>query len=260
MKRASLWAWLWIGLGVVYFFLPLVATFDFSLRSVRDVLSVTAYQQVFSDPRFYATFNFSLLMAAATMVTSMVLLLPTAFWVHWRLPHLRPVMEIVSILPFVIPAVVLVFGLIRIYSRQPFVLVGSPALLVASYVILSLPYTYRAIDVGLSTIDVRTLTEAALSLGAGWLTILLRVILPNVRVALLSGSFLSFAIVMGEFTFASLLNWPAFGPYMVLVGRSRPYQAAALALISFALSWGAIGLIQWFSRRAPGQGQVAGTR
>lgn len=260
MKRASLWAWLWLGLGVLYFFLPLLATFDFSLRSVRNLLTFTSYQQVFSDPRFYQTFTFSLMMAVATMITSIVLLLPTAFWIHWRMPYMRPTMEIVSILPFVIPAVVLVFGLIRTYSRQPLVLVGSPALLVASYVILSLPYTYRAIDVGLSTIDVRTLTEAALSLGASWTTILLRIILPNVRVALLSGSFLSFAIVMGEFTFASLLNWPAFGPYIVLIGRSRPYQAAALSLISFALSWAAIGLIQWFSRGAPEQGQLAGTR
>ena len=96
---------------------------------------------------------------------------------------------------------------------------------------------YRAVDTGLRAIDVRTLTEAAQSLGAGWLTILFQVIFPNLRVALLSGVFLTFAIVIGEFTFASLLNWPAFGPYMVFLGAQRAYEPAALALISFALTW-----------------------
>src|SRR5205807_3853802 len=87
----------------------------------------------------------------------------------------------------------------------------TDVLLTFSYVTLALPYMYRAVDTGLRAIDVRTLTEAAESLGASWPTILFRVILPNVRVAVLSGAFLTFAIVIGEFTMASLLDRPAFG-------------------------------------------------
>ena len=102
--------------------------------------------------------------------------MPTAFWVRLRLPRLRPVVEFITLLPFVIPPIVLVFGLITTYSRPPLPLtardIGSNVLLVAAYVVLSFPYMYRAVDTGLRAIDIRSLTEAAQSLGAGWPTIL----------------------------------------------------------------------------------------
>ena len=108
----------------------------------------------------------------------------------------------------------LVFGLISTYSRPPLPLtntdIGSTALLVCGYVVLSLPYMYRSVDTGLRAIDIRTLTEAAQSLGGGWFRILVRVILPNLRVALLSGAFLSLAIVVGEFTIATYLARTVF--------------------------------------------------
>jgi len=163
-----------------------------------------------------------------------------------------------TLLPFAIPPIILAFGLIRTYSRPPFVLVSSPALLVAGYVIISFPYIYRSVDSGLRAMDLRGLSEAAQSLGAGWLSLLFRVILPNLRTALLSATFLTLAIVIGELTLAVLLAWPAFGPYMALMGRNRAYEPAALAVMSFALTWGAIGLIQILTRtgkdRGPGIG------
>ncbi len=136
-------------------------------------------------------------------------------------------------------------------------MIGTDALLVAGYVVLALPYMYRAVDTGLGAIDVRTLTEAAQSLGAGWGTILFRVIFPNLRAALLSGAFLTLAMVIGEFTIASfLVGINAFGPYMSLVGQNKAYESASLAIISFLLTWVFMGLIQLFNRGRPGQGPV----
>lgn len=260
MKRPSRWAWLWIAIGALYFLLPLVATLNFSLRARRGTLSLTAYANVFNDPRFWQTFGFSVQMALLTIVVSTLLLVPTAYWVQLRAPRLRSAVELVTLLPFVVPSIVLVFGLIRIYSGPPLSLTSSRLLLVAGYVVLSFPYMYRAIDTGLRAIDVRTLTEAAQSLGAGWPTILFRVIFPNVRVALLSGAFLTFAIVIGELTLAQYLAWPAFGPYLALMGQNRAYEPAALAIISFLLTWGSIGVIQFVGRSASGQAQLGGTK
>jgi putative spermidine/putrescine transport system permease protein len=261
MKKSSFWAWLWIALGVIYFFLPLIATLNFSLREDRGVLSLTSYRNVFGDPRFAETFIFSLEMALLTIIVSLLLIVPTAYWVQMRLPRLRPVIEFITLLPFVVPAIVLVFGLIKIYSRPPLLLTNSAAstnvLLVAGYAVLALPYMYRAVDTGLRAIDVRTLTEAAQSLGAGWVTIMFRVIFPNVRVAILSGAFLTFAIVIGELTLAQYLARPAFGPYLALIGQDKAYEPSALAILSFALTWGCIGLIQLFGRGAPGQRRIA---
>lgn len=264
MKRGTFWSWLWIVLGVVYFVLPLYGTLDFSLRGKKDVLSLVAYENVLNDPKFVETFTFSLEMAVLTIIVSLLLIVPTAFWVTLRLPSWRPIIDFVTLMPFVVPAIVLVFGMIKIYSGPPFEFTNSPEstnmLLVGGYVVLSFPYMYRAVDTGLRSIDVRTLTEAAQSLGAGWPTILLRVILPNLRVAVLSGAFLTFAIVIGEFTLANFLARPAFGPYMSFQGQNRAYEPAALAIMSFALTWASIGIIQLLSRGAPGQGQVAGAR
>ena len=139
---------------------------------------------------------------------------PTAFWVRLKLPHLRPVVEFITLLPLVIPPIVIVFGYIRLFNTASILPLtgserGTDFLLTAGYATLALPYLYRAIDTGLRAIDVRSLAEAAQSLGAGWARILFRIILPNIRSALLSGAFLTFAIVIGEFTMAALLDRPA---------------------------------------------------
>jgi putative spermidine/putrescine transport system permease protein len=252
------WSWVWLALGSAYFFLPLLATFIFSLRAKKGVLSFLAYAHVFQDPQFIRTFAFSLEMAVTTIAAGLALMIPTAIWVHLKLPRARPLIEVFALLPFVIPPIVLVFGLIRMYSRPPFALVTSPVLLVAGYVVLSFPYVFRAVDAGLRAIDLRMMTEAAQSLGARWRTILFRVVLPNIRVSLLSAAFLTFSIVVGELTLAVMLAWPAFGPYMALVGRDLAYEPAALAIISFLLTWGSLLLMQVLTRGRRGAGAPVG--
>jgi putative spermidine/putrescine transport system permease protein len=256
MKSGKFWSWVVFGLGAAYFFIPLIATVEFSLRMRRGAYSFDAYQIVLGDPRFQATFLYSVVAAIFTIVLGVLIVVPAAYWIRLRLPQLRPVVEFITLLPLVIPAIVIVFGYIRMYgsnSPLPFLAsdLGASALLVIGYATLALPYMYRAVDTGLRTIDVRTLTEAAQILGAGWGTIITRVILPNVLIAVLSGAFLTFAIVIGEFTMASLLNRPAFGPYLQNIGANRAYEPAALAIIAFAITWGCMSLIQVLSRFAP---------
>jgi putative spermidine/putrescine transport system permease protein len=258
VTRRRGWAWLWLLLGSLYFLVPLLATFLFSLRGKKGVLSFVAYARVFHDPQFLQTFSFSFRMALLTIVAGLALILPTMIYVHLRAQWAKPFLETCSLLPFVIPPIVLVFGLIRMYGALPFSLVSSPILLVAGYVVISFPYIYRAVDTGLRAIDLKGLTEAAQSLGAGWGTILFRVVLPNLRVSLLSATFLTFSIVIGELTLAVMLAWPAFGPYMALVGRDLAYEPAALAILSFLLTWGLISLIQLASRTMTGQGSALG--
>ncbi|MCA0057371.1 MULTISPECIES: ABC transporter permease [unclassified Mesorhizobium] len=256
MKSGRFWAWMVFILGAAYFFIPLIATVEFSMRMRRGAYSFDAYRIVLGDARFQATFLYSVVAAIFTIILGVLIVVPAAYWIRLRLPQLRPIVEFITLLPLVIPAIVIVFGYIRMYgSNSPLPFLGSDmgtnALLVIGYATLALPYMYRAVDTGLRTIDVRTLTEAAQILGAGWGTIITRVILPNVLIAVLSGAFLTFAIVIGEFTMASLLNRPAFGPYLQNVGANRAYEPAALAIIAFVITWGCMSLIQILSRFAP---------
>ena len=256
MKRSKLGSWLAIVIGSLYFLVPLIATFEFSLRMRRGEYSFDAYRVVLADPNFQATFGYSTLVALATIVVGVLLVVPTAYWIQLRLPRLRPLVEFITLLPLVIPAIVIVFGYLRLYNSSSFLPLTASAratdlLLIFGYVTLALPYMYRAVDTGLRAIDVRTLTEAAEILGAGLPTILFRVILPNIRTAILSGAFLTFAIVIGEFTLASLLNRPAFGPYLQLIGANRAYEPSALAIIAFLVTWACMGLINVFGRAQP---------
>lgn len=244
----------WGILALLYFFLPIYGTLDFSLRMERGVLGFKAYQLVFADPRFWQAFRYSITMAAITITISLSIFVPTIYWMYLKVPKARPVMEIITILPFIIPGIVLVFGLIRTFSRPPLQLTTSPfttdILITAGYVIVSMPYMFRAIDVGMRSIDVRTLTEAAQSLGSSWFSVLTDVIIPNLRIAILSGALICFATVMGELILADFLVRPALGPYMVRIGLTKAYEPAALAIISYTLTWFSLGLLQVMSSRA----------
>jgi putative spermidine/putrescine transport system permease protein len=253
--------WLVFIVGAVYFFLPLIGTFAFTLK---DKPASAGYTGLLSNKEFLSTFAYSFGIGLATVAVSIALIVPTAFWVRLRVPWARPYVEFITLLPFMVPPVVLVFGLISTYSRPPLSLTssntGTDVLLVAAYVVLSLPYMYRAADTGLAAIDIRALTEAAQSLGAGWPTILIRVILPNIRVAVLSGAFLTLAIVVGEFTIAIFLARPMFAPFLGLLGDADPFQQAAGALLSFGLTWIAMIVISLLGRGSQTRISVGGAR
>jgi putative spermidine/putrescine transport system permease protein len=256
MKQSRSWAWIVFAVGAAYFLIPLIATVVFSLRMRRDYLSFDAYTSVLFDRQFHATFTYSVLVSLFTIVVGLVVTVPAAYLVRLRLPQLRPFVEFVTLLPLIIPPIILVYGYIKMYNTSSILpltgtAIGTDILLTLSYVALGLPYMYRAVDTGMRTIDVQTLTEAATIMGARQWTIITRIILPNIMIAVLSGAFLTFAIVIGEFTMASLLGRPAFGTYLQRIGISKSYEPAALAVISFIITWGAMGMIQLLSRFAP---------
>jgi putative spermidine/putrescine transport system permease protein len=256
MKTDRFWAWVVFLLGAAYFLVPLIATFEFSLRMRRGYYSFDSYASVFSDPRFQATFGYSVLIGIFAIILGILVIVPAVYFVRLRMPWLRPFMEFLTLMPLIIPAIILVYGYIRLYNSSsiiPFTgsALGTDILLTCAYVTLAMPYMYRAVDTGMRAIDVQTLTEAAQIAGANTGQIIGRIILPNILVAVLSGAFLTFAIVIGEFTIASLLNRPAFGPYLQNIGANRAYEPAALAIISFIITWGAMGMINILGRFAP---------
>jgi len=256
-SRFNFWGLLWATLGLLYFFVPMYGTLDFSLRMQKGIISFRAYQIVLADPQFVESFLYSMTMGIITVLISILIFLPTTYWIYLKLPRLRPIVEIITVLPFIIPVIVYVFGLIRTFGRPPFLLTLTPTgtdfLIAGGYVILSMPYMFRAIDVGMRAIDVRTLTEASQSLGGNWLHTLLNVILPNLRVALLSGALITFATVIGELILADFLVRPAFGPYIASIGTTKAYEPAALTIMSFALTWVCLGIMQMISRGGTSQ-------
>jgi putative spermidine/putrescine transport system permease protein len=246
----------WLLLAAAYFMIPLVATFLFSLKDNQTgkCCSLAAYGTILHDPQFEQTLWLSLKLAFETIAISLVLFVPTVYWVHLKLPRMRPVIASFALLPFVVPPIVLVVGLLDVYRGwSPDWFYSTPQFLVAAYVVLAFPYVYFALDAGFRAIDVHTLTEASQSLGATWRTTLGRVILPNIRTAALSGALLTLAIVMGEFTLASLAAFHTFPTYIQYINQTKAYPAAALTLISFGITWAAMLGILVVGRRPGGR-------
>jgi putative spermidine/putrescine transport system permease protein len=254
-RRIAPSAVVWLLIGAVYFLLPLLATFLFSIKdqNTGKCCSLSAYGFILHDPQFWSTLKLSFRLALETIVVGLLLFVPTLYWVHLKLPKLRPVIGFIALVPFVVPPIILVVGLLEFFKddlHAPFWFLGKPDLfLVGAYVILAFPYIYFSLDAGFRSIDVHTLTEASQSLGAGWPTTLGRVIIPNIRVAALAGAFLTLAIVMGEFTIASLSAFHTFPTYIQYINESQAYPAAAVTLMSFAITWAAMLSLLLIGRR-----------
>lgn len=255
MKRVPVWSWLWVLVGTIYFLAPLTGTLVFALQKERGILGLAAFESALSDPLFASTFTFSSLMGLLTIGVSVLIIVPAAYWMRLRYRRLRALADFLALLPFVIPPIVLVLGLIRTYSHHltigpvsipALTEVSTETLLLGGYMVLALPFMYRSVDNGLRAMDVRALSEAGQSLGAAWPTVLFRIILPNLRTSLLSGALLTFAAVLGEFTLSGFFvgDQRAFGPYLVIVGSHHAYDAAALTLLSFAVTWLAMLVVQ----------------
>ena len=184
----------------------------------------------------------SLALSAVTVVIMLVLLVPTMVIVHIRSKVLERASEWVATLPLTIPAIVLVVGLGPIYRwLSADVLSTNPIWLCFAYVILVMPFAFRAIAVGLNSIDVKTRVEASRSLGASWPKVFFKVIIPNLWQSILSASFISIAVVLGEYTVASLLGRMNLQVALYQLGQSNSQISTAMSLL--ALLFGAVLLV-----------------
>ena len=257
-------AFLWLLIAAAYFLIPLIATFLFSLKSNQTgkCCTVSNYSWVIHNHGFWESLKISSLLALETIVISLALFVPTIYWVHLRVPRLRPVIAFLALIPFVVPPIVMVVGLLRFFKGTPDWFYAKPwGFLAAAYVILAFPYMFFSLDAGFRSIDVHTLTEASQSLGARWTTTLFKVILPNIRAAALAASFLTLAIVMGEYTIANLSAFHTFPIFIQYVNETQGFPAGALTLLSFGITWAAMLSLLVVGRTRGARGAViAGAR
>jgi putative spermidine/putrescine transport system permease protein len=248
-RRLQVIRWVLLVVFGLFFAIPIAALVEFSTRSttLSGPRTLEYWRQIGDYPDLVSAIIASLELAAITSGLALLLLVPTMVWVRLRLPRLNRIMEFLCLLPLTIPAIVLVVGWAPIYLwvnyLTPAEYQTSPLVLAFAYVILVLPYMYRALDAGLQAIDVPTLTEAARSLGAGWFTVMLRVITPNIKSAVLNSSLLAVALVLGEFTVASLLNYVNMQVAMNNLAQANAGVSVAVASASlFAVFILLIGL------------------
>lgn len=265
-RRGGWWRWVVLGLLGLYFVVPVAASIWFSTRS-NGATTARFYTGIPTAPGFTEAFTRSLLLAVLTVVLSLVLMVPTMVLVDLRLPRLRTTVELLALLPLLLPPIALVVGVRSVLAWAPDYFYGTPLaeaffalqepdlpwILVLVYVVLAMPFVHRALDAGIRSVDLRTLTEAARNLGASWPRVLVGVVVPVLRTAVLNAAFLTLALVLGEFTIASLLGFQTFPTWIVEVSGSQPQLSVAVSVLSLLVTWALLLLISALDRRRAGK-------
>ena len=249
-----------LGTVGLVFAIPIIAMIEFTFRAGLGGGYTLDHWTALLDPEqnskyrqlFQAVGN-SLVLAVVTVAIVLLILLPTMILVQLQFPRLRRVLEFICIIPITVPAIVLVVGLAPVYSVVVRVFGSSVWTLAFAYGITVLPYAYRAIQANISAVDMITLSEAARSLGASWASVMWRILLPNLRRGILAASLISVAVVLGEYTIASLLNRSNLQTALVQVSRSDPYVAVIFALLALTLVFLLLLLIGRVGSTRPGR-------
>jgi putative spermidine/putrescine transport system permease protein len=245
-----------------FFLMPIGAMLEFSTRGneVTSPRTLDAWVRIAQTPGLVKGIGTSLQLAVITSVAMLALLLPTMVWVRLRLPQISRIVEFICLLPLTVPAIALVVGLKPLYVWININVTPSVLALAFAYLILVLPYSYRSLDAGLAAIDVKTLSEAARSLGAGWGTVMLRIIIPNMPSAILNASLLSVALVLGEYTVANLLNFQNLQVEVAYVGLTDANTSTAVAVGALLLAFILLMVLTLVGGRLQQQHYIPGQR
>ncbi len=250
-RRPRYWRGAVLAVAGIYFVTPLLSSFVFTVHVPNQGLTFEAYSGILSADGFTESLFLSLSLAAATIALALLLVVPALVAVRLGPPRLRAVVEVVCMLPLVVPPIALVTGIATVlrwgpdhFSRTPlyqtFLAVQNesfPVVLVLAYTVLALPFVHRSLDAGLRAVDVPTLVEAARNCGASRLQVIVSVILPNLRSSLAGASFLTLALVLGEYTVASLLGFRPFAVWIVTVSGAEARMSVAVSLLSLLITW-----------------------
>ncbi len=231
--------------------LPIITTFIYALSTrwgatiLPEELTLHWVIELWQDPRFLMALGRSLFVTTSAIILSLLLILPVIFFITYYYPAGQKVMNILILMPLTIPAIVSSIGLIQIFSEPPFLLTGTPWILIGCYFTIALPFLYRAIMNNIQSVDIKTLVDCGTLFGVSKLSIFCRVIIPSLRTGILSGALISCSFLLGEFVFANLLVGNRFETLQVYLFnmsvKSGHFTSALVA--SFFLFMMALSLI-----------------
>lgn len=232
--------------GLAFFILPIYASSIFAFQKEDGTFSLDPLTGAAKNEELMASLGLTLQLAVGTVLITLLLLIPTIAYLHLVIPGARPFVEFLTLTPLVIPPIVQGVGFL--YS-MPTTLKATPYALIFAYVILALPFSYRTIDAAFSTIDIRTLYDASVSLGAKPLAVIRKILIPNVSTGIFGAVFLTIALVLGEYAFASLLLWDTFPTALAKAGMTGASTAVALSVVSLVGVWLLLNVITILNRK-----------
>lgn len=196
---------------VLYVLLPILMPIIFSFSVIwQDILpegfTLRWYEAIVTRPKNYAALMVSLLVATGAVLLDFGICVPAAYALNrLETPLGRALRSLATILPLIFPPVIVGTALVQAFSRPPLALTGSVGMVIIAHALIGFPFMFRNTLASFRTIDERTLSEAAASLGANLWQRLRYVIVPNVFPGILAGALLVFALSIGEFEVTSMV-------------------------------------------------------
>ena len=260
------WRIVVLVLAAIFYLAPLLSSVKFALIDSKGNSTLRNFTAIVNNGTLRTSLFLSLEIAVVTAIVVVLLVFPTAVLVRLKLPKLTILMEAITILPIVVPPVVLAAGLLQMKETAPLWLVNAffnhpLTILTPMYVVLAMPLMYRAVDTGLRSIDLHTLVDASRSLGAGWPRTLWGVVMPNAQTAVLGGMFLTIALVLGEVVIANQLDQSTLTLPLQMIyfaqQNNAPGLSVALALTALVFTFLLLFMLTFLAGRRRG---IATTR
>ncbi len=223
---------------ILYIVLPLLVPLIFSFSTLwMDILpegfTVRWYLKIFNRHKYYQGLITSLLIAISAVAVDAFICVPAAYAINRLRGRAGGLLRSAfKIFPLIFPPIVVGTGFVQAFNRPPLSWSGSLMLAVFAHATLGFPFMFRNVLAAFQTIDERTLSEAAASLGANLWQRFGYVIIPNVIPGILAGSLLVFAISMGEFEVTSMIAGFGWRTMPLLLYRSLIDDIRAASAIS----------------------------
>ncbi len=241
-KILSISRYLILAAGLIFFVFPVASAVEFSLRSYGNKGHTFAnYSWIFQQDDFFTNITISLKLAALSAIITLLTVVPAVTFLHLDGQRFKRIFEFLAILPLVVPVVSLAIGA---QKAMPSFIQNSQYELAFFYVVIAIPYTFQSLNVGLSSIPLKTLVEASRSLGASFGRTVISVIVPAMRSAINAAIFLAVTLSFGEFTLTSLLHWETFPVWITRVSQGNVLGSIALSMFSLLGAWTLLILVQ----------------
>lgn len=196
---------------ILYIIVPVLMPVIFSFSVFwQDILpegfTLRWYEAIITRPGNYSALMVSLIVANGAVLLDFLICVPAAYALNrLETPIGRALRSLSTVLPLIFPPVIVGTALVQAFSRPPLALTGSVFMVIIAHALIGFPFMFRNTLASFRTIDERTLSEAAASLGATLWQRLRYVIVPNVFPGILAGALLVFALSIGEFEVTSMV-------------------------------------------------------
>lgn len=261
----------------LYIAIPMVAVvlYSFSTRWTSHMLpdgyTLRHWRDALSDDRLRSVIWRTTWMACLVLLLDIVVVVPAVYWQRVRNPRIRIFCELSAAIPFVLPFLVIAFGILKLAGQYTPSLLGTSWIILFGHAAVAFPFLYWAVDGAMAAANMNRLNEAAQMCGASPVQTLRHVVFPNIGAGLATGGMLVFATSFGEFALVQILagsrfeNISLYSLNLLTETTSQYEKLAVLTIVTFLLLF-AISVAVVFSNRGqtvrvlPGGRALAGER